>query len=89
MVRTRTVRPNRTTQRVCLAGLSDYRIYTVKPDGTDLQVLFPKTLKSGEEPGYNAESVVSPDGKRVVFTSDRGGDLDIWVMNSVAVTRSS
>lgn len=59
-----------------------YRIYTVKPDGTDLQPLFPKTLKPNEEPGYNAESVVSPDGKKVVFTSDRGGDLDIWVMNS-------
>src|SRR5579871_6693066 len=57
-----------------------YRIYTVKPDGTDLKPLFPTELKSGEEPGYNAESVVSPNGKQVVFTSDRGGDLDIWVM---------
>src|SRR5579871_114667 len=58
-----------------------YRIYTVKSDGTDLQPLFPKTLKPGEPSGYNAESVISPDGKKVVFTSDRGGDLDIWVMN--------
>ena len=58
-----------------------YRIYTVKPDGTDLRPLYPKTLKPGEQSGYNAESVISPDGKRVVFTSDRGGDLDIWVMN--------
>jgi len=59
-----------------------YRIYTVKPDGTDLQPLYPKKLKPGELPGYNAESVLSPDGKKIVFTSDRGGDLDIWVMNS-------
>ncbi len=58
-----------------------YRIYTVRPDGSDLRPLFPAELKSGEEPGYNAESVVSPDGKKVVFTSDRGGDLDIWVMD--------
>jgi Tol biopolymer transport system component len=58
-----------------------YRIYTVKPDGTDLKPLFPAELKTGEEPGYNAESVVSPNGKQVVFTSDRGGDLDIWVMD--------
>lgn len=58
-----------------------YRIYTVKSDGTDIQPLFPKHLKTGEESGYNAESVVSPDNKKVVFTSDRGGDLDIWVMN--------
>lgn len=59
-----------------------YRIYTVKPDGSDLRPLYPKNLKKGEKPGYNAESVVSPDGKRIVFTSDRGGDLDIWVMDS-------
>ncbi|HLJ55501.1 MAG TPA: hypothetical protein VKT77_10720 [Chthonomonadaceae bacterium] len=59
-----------------------YRIYTVKPDGTDLKPLYPRTLKPGELSGYNAESVVSPDGARIVFTSDRGGDLDIWVMNS-------
>lgn len=59
-----------------------YRIYTVKPDGTDLKPLFPKSLKPGEEPGYNAESVLSPDGKKIVFTSDRGGDLDIWTMDS-------
>jgi Tol biopolymer transport system component len=59
-----------------------YRIYSVKPDGSDLKPLFPRTLKQGEQPGYNAESVVSPDGSKIVFTSDRGGDLDIWVMNS-------
>ena len=59
----------------------DYRIYTSKPDGSDLKPLFPKRLKKGEVSGYNAESVISPDGKRVVFTSDRGGDLDIYTMN--------
>lgn len=58
-----------------------YRIFTVKPDGTDLRPLFPASLKPGEQSGYNAESVISRDGKKVVFTSDRGGDLDIWVMD--------
>ena len=60
---------------------SSYRIYSAKPDGTDLKPLFPRDLKKGEFPGYNAESVISPDGKKVVFTSDRGGDLDIWTMD--------
>jgi TolB protein len=59
-----------------------YRITTVKPDGSDEKVLFPNDLKPGELPGYNAESVLSRDGKKIVFCSDRGGDLDIWVMDS-------
>jgi Tol biopolymer transport system component len=59
-----------------------YAIYSVKPDGSDLRLLFPQNLKAGEEPGYNAEAVVSPDGKKIVFCSTRGGDLDIWVMDS-------
>ena len=32
-------------------------------------------------PGYDAEAVVSPDGKKIVFTSRRNGDLDLYLMN--------
>lgn len=32
-------------------------------------------------PGYDAEAVVSPDGKKIVFTSRRNGDLDIYLMD--------
>jgi Tol biopolymer transport system component len=31
--------------------------------------------------GYNAEATLSADGKKVVFTSGRDGDLDIYTMN--------
>jgi len=33
------------------------------------------------EPGYDAEATVSPDGKKVVFTSTRSGDLELWIMD--------
>lgn len=32
-------------------------------------------------PGYDAEATVSPDGKKIVFTSTRNGDLDLYVMD--------
>lgn len=32
-------------------------------------------------PGYDAEAVVSPDGKKIVFTSRRNGDLDLYLMD--------
>jgi len=33
------------------------------------------------EPGYDAEPTVSPDGKKIVFTSTRSGDLELYTMN--------
>ncbi|MEI7703341.1 MAG: hypothetical protein WCK73_01940 [Deltaproteobacteria bacterium] len=53
--------------------LSDYQIYTARPDGSDIQVLAPS-------PGfYTAEATVSRDGW-IVFTSTRDGDLDLYKM---------
>ncbi|MDC6353137.1 MULTISPECIES: TolB family protein [Robiginitalea] len=34
-----------------------------------------------DEPGYDAEATVSPQGDRIVFTSDRSGDLELYTMN--------
>jgi TolB protein len=32
-------------------------------------------------PGYDAEATLSPDGKKMIFTSMREGDLDLYVMD--------
>ena len=32
-------------------------------------------------PGYDAEATLSPDGKQMLFTSTRDGDLDLYCMN--------
>ncbi len=51
-----------------------YDIFTAKPDGRKVKQLT-------KTPGYDAEATISPDGKKIVFTSTRDGDLDIYVMD--------
>src|SRR5688572_703955 len=55
-------------------GLYNYDIYASRADGTNARVLF-------SSPGYDAEATISNDGKTIVFTSVRDGDLDIYTMN--------
>ena len=37
--------------------------------------------KLTDEVGYDAEATVSPKGDKIVFTSDRSGDLELYTMN--------
>ncbi|GMV50284.1 MAG: Protein TolB [Nitrospirae bacterium] len=55
-------------------ALDDYDLFSVRLDGQD-----PQRLTT--TPGYDAEATVSPDGKTIVWTSMRDGDLDIYAMN--------
>ena len=54
---------------------SAYDIYTAKLDGSNPQQLT-------KTPGYDAEATISRDGKKIVFTSMRNGDLDIYTMDA-------
>ncbi len=52
----------------------EYDIFTANVDGSDLRPLT-------STPRYDAEATISPDGKKIVFTSLRNGDLDLYTMN--------
>ena len=52
-----------------------FDVFTAKPDGSDLKQLT-------NTPGYDAETTITLDGKKLVFTSMRDGDLDIYSMDA-------
>jgi TolB protein len=54
---------------------ASYDIITANPDGSHLKRLT-------TTPGYDAEATFSTDGKKIVFTSLRNGDLDIYTMDA-------
>lgn len=53
---------------------STYDIFLAKTDGTVIKQLT-------DSPGYDAEGTVSPTGDKIVFTSTRDNDPEIYVMD--------
>lgn len=51
-----------------------FDIFLAKPDGSGVTRLT-------NAPGYDAEATVSPGGDKIVFTSTRDGDPEIYTMN--------
>ncbi len=56
-------------------ALDNYDIFSMNVGGTDLQRLT-------SAPGYDAEATIAPNGRTIVFTSVRDGDLEIYSMNT-------
>lgn len=52
-----------------------YDIFIARPNGSQVQQLT-------KTPGYDAEATMSTNGKKIVFTSMRDGDLDIYTMDA-------
>ena len=55
--------------------LFPYDIFTANPDGSGM-------TKITDNPKYDAEPIVSPDGSQIVFGSQRDGDFDIYIMRA-------
>ena len=51
-----------------------YEIYEADLNGKIIRQLTDNTF-------YDAEAVVSPKGDKILFTSNRSGDLELWTMN--------
>jgi Tol biopolymer transport system component len=56
-------------------ALYDYDIYVADASGANAKRLT-------HNPGYDAEGTLAPDGRTIVFTSLRDGDLDIYTMRT-------
>jgi Tol biopolymer transport system component len=68
--------PDRTTygNRYIWPLYNSYDIYMADLDGKIVK-------KLTDTPGYDAEATLSPDGKKMLFTSVRNGDLDLYLMD--------
>jgi TolB protein len=56
-------------------ALYDYDIFAADSDGTH-------RVQLTDNRGYDAEGTLSPNGRTIVFTSERRGDLDIYTMKT-------
>jgi TolB protein len=56
-------------------GLDPFEIYTARDDGSELRRLTSYGV-------YTAEGTLSPDGRTIVFTSLKDGDLEVYTMRT-------
>jgi dipeptidyl aminopeptidase/acylaminoacyl peptidase len=54
---------------------NQYDVFSMNPDGSDV-------VQLTDNPAYDTSPAVSPDGRRVLFVSERDGNREIYVMNA-------
>ena len=69
------VEPERDAGRYVWPIYNTYDIFVSDLEGNVVRQLT-------NEPGYDAEATLSPQGDKIVFTSDRSGDLELYTMNT-------
>ena len=57
------------------SGVGQEDIHVIRPDGTSLRRLT-------DDRAFDRRPAWSPDGRRVAFTSNRGGEFQIWVVGA-------
>ncbi len=59
-----------------------FDIFTINVDGTGLKRLTEATRIDTKKPATNEDPTFSPDGRHVMFISDRTGTKQLWIVNS-------
>lgn len=65
--------PSPSPSRGYVWSLGEAELFVASPGG--------EYVRLTDSPGFDGEAAVSPDGRRIAFTSARDGDLEIYVMN--------
>ena len=63
-------------------GDGNWAVWTMRADGSDRHQLTKPVLRQPAGAHGDAPDAWSPDGRRIVYTSEAGGDYELFVMNA-------